>query len=573
MSKELIMAVNQICAEKELPRDVILGAIEEALIHAYRRNYANAAANVQVTIDPLSGDLRIVCEKTIVEEVRDPAVEITLPEARKIDQKVELGETVFDQREPNDFGRIAAQTAKQVILQRIHEAERDQLYDFYKQREGELINGQVQSIDYRSNAVTVTLSKKAEGQIAAEDQLPNDRYRTGMNVRTLLAEVNKGTRGPQIRLSRTHRNMLRRLLEREIPEIYSGTVEIKSIAREPGQRSKVAVSASQPGVDPVGSCVGLRGTRIQNIVDELNGEKIDVVEWSADVRSFISNALSPAKPTDTVLIEEGEIRTAIVVVPDRQLSLAIGKEGQNARLAAKLTGWRIDIKSETEAATEGLAEIKRQQMQLIKARTLHEKAAALPATDDLLSRAEWLLRERDKTQATLETAARLLAEADQNRTELPIIEAPLEESAQQVEAEPELHETASPDAAPQARQPVEREQDDKAAEPADEALGLAGEPAPAPIPEAGAPVEATPGDASHAEERTWDDTAQLYVDAEFIEEDEEGEETAEGDKKPVKKGKKTAKKRELVFDENLGQVIARRKRKPGRGGWGDLGDY
>ena len=573
MSKELIMAVNQICAEKELPRDVILGAIEEALIHAYRRNYANAAANVQVTIDPLSGDLRIVCEKTIVEEVRDPAVEITLPEARKIDQKVELGETVFDQREPNDFGRIAAQTAKQVILQRIHEAERDQLYDFYKQREGELINGQVQSIDYRSNAVTVTLSKKAEGQIAAEDQLPNDRYRTGMNVRTLLAEVNKGTRGPQMRLSRTHRNMLRRLLEREIPEIYSGTVEIKSITREPGQRSKVAVSASQPGVDPVGSCVGLRGTRIQNIVDELNGEKIDVVEWSADVRSFISNALSPAKPTDTVLIEEGEIRTAIVVVPDRQLSLAIGKEGQNARLAAKLTGWRIDIKSETEAATEGLAEIKRQQMQLIKARTLHEKAAALPATDDLLSRAEWLLRERDKTQATLETAARLLAEADQNRTELPIIEAPLEESAQQVEAEPELHETASPDAAPHAHQPVEREKDDKAAEPADEALGLAGEPTPTPIPEAGAPVEATPGDASHAEERTWDDTAQLYVEAEFIEEDEEGEETAEGDKKPVKKGKKTAKKRELVFDENLGQVIARRKRKPGRGGWGDLGDY
>jgi len=370
MSKELIMAVNQICAEKELPRDVILGAIEEALVHAYRRNYANTTANVQVTIDPISGDLRIACEKTIVEEVRDPAVEITLPEARKIDQAVELGGTIFDERQPNDFGRIAAQTAKQVILQRIHEAERDQLYDFYKQREGELINGQVQSIDYRSNAVTVTLSKKAEGQIAAEDQLPNDRYRVGMNVRTLLAEVNKGTRGPQIRLSRTHRNMLRRLLEREIPEIYSGTVEIKSIAREPGQRSKVAVSASQPGVDPVGSCVGLRGTRIQNIVDELNGEKIDVVEWSADVRNFISNALSPAKPTDTVLIEEGEIRTAIVVVPDRQLSLAIGKEGQNARLAAKLTGWRIDIKSETEAATEGLAEIKRQQMQMIRTRTL-----------------------------------------------------------------------------------------------------------------------------------------------------------------------------------------------------------
>ncbi len=352
--------------------------------------------------------------------------------------------------QPADFGRIAAQTAKQVILQRIHEAERDQLYDFYKQREGELITGQVQSIDYRSNAVTVTLSKKAEGIIAAEDQLPNDRYRVGMNVRTLLAEINKGTRGPQIRLSRTHRNMLRRLLEREIPEIYNGTVEIKSIAREPGQRSKVAVSASQPGVDPVGSCVGLRGTRIQNIVDELNGEKIDVVEWSADVRNFISNALSPAKPTDTILIEEGDLRTAIVVVPDRSLSLAIGKEGQNARLAAKLTGWRIDIKSETEAATEGLAEIKRQQMQMIRARSLQDKAAALPPSDDLLSRAEWLLRERDKSQATLETAARLLAHADQNRLELPQVEqeAPEGEAPQlePVEAEvaPEAVEAAAP---------------------------------------------------------------------------------------------------------------------------------
>jgi len=573
MSKELIMAVNQICAEKELPRDVIMGAIEEALVHAYRRNYANTTANVQVTIDPISGDLRIACEKTIVEEVRDPAVEITLPEARKIDQSVELGGTVFDERQPNDFGRIAAQTAKQVILQRIHEAERDQLFDFYKQREGELINGQVQSIDYRSNAVTVTLSKKAEGQIAAEDQLPNDRYRVGMNVRTLLTEVNKGTRGPQIRLSRTHRNMLRRLLEREIPEIYSGTVEIKSIAREPGQRSKVAVSASQPGVDPVGSCVGLRGTRIQNIVDELNGEKIDVVEWSADVRSFISNALSPAKPTDTVLIEEGEIRTAIVVVPDRQLSLAIGKEGQNARLAAKLTGWRIDIKSETEAATEGLAEIKRQQMQMIRTRTLQDKAAALPPTDDLLSRAEWLLRERDKSQATLETAARLLAEADQNRTELPMIEA--EEGAPEQPAEA-ITET------PGADEPAVT-----AGEPASEAPAVPDEVVVTPPTEA-SEAEAAPETAPAAEkpavdesvdqpapEATWDDQVdvQSYSDAEFVDEDEDSEGAVGDAKKPAKKGKKAAKKRELVFDESLGEVVARRKRKPGRGGWGDLGDY
>jgi N utilization substance protein A len=547
MSRELIMAVNQICAEKELPRETILGAIEEALVHAYRRNYANATANVQATIDPNTGDLSIACEKTVVEKVQDPAVEIGLPEARKLDKDAELGSTVIDHREPADFGRIAAQTAKQVILQRIHEAERDQLFDYYKQREGELITGQVQSIDYRSNAVTVTLSKKAEGIIAAEDQLPNDRYRVGMNVRTLLAEINKGTRGPQIRLSRTHRNMLRRLLEREIPEIYNGTVEIKSIAREPGQRSKVAVSASQPGVDPVGSCVGLRGTRIQNIVDELNGEKIDVVEWSGDVRNFISNALSPAKPTDTILIEEGDIRTAIVVVPDRQLSLAIGKEGQNARLAAKLTGWRIDIKSETEAATEGLAEIKRQQMQMIRQRSLQDKAAALPASDDLLSRAEWLLRERDKTQATLETAARLLAQADQNRPDLPQIE---EEAETQPEPQPETveAEAAAPEA-PEAVAPVV-EEEQVAAEPEPVEVGQA-EPEPQSMVEAGEQFL----------------VPEAFVDDELIEEDEEG---GAGKKAPAKKGKKDTKKRELVFDEDLGEVVARRKRKPGRGGWGDV---
>jgi len=337
MKSELIMAVNQICAEKDLPREVVLGAIEEALVHAYRRNYANSSAVVLVRIDPDTGEFHVFAERKVVEAVQDPVTEVGLAEAIKLDPNAEIEGTIQVEREPTDFGRIAAQTAKQVILQRIHEAERDALFDYFHQREGELVTGSVQSIDYRSNQVTISLGKKAEGTLTADDQLPNDRYRIGQNVRSLLVEVTKGTRGPQIRLSRTHRNMLRRLLEREVPEIYSGAVEIKSIAREPGQRSKVAVAASQPGVDPVGSCVGMRGTRIQNIVDELIGERIDVVEWNPEVRHFISNALSPAKPTDTVLIEEGEARTAIVVVPDRQLSLAIGKEGQNARLAAKLT--------------------------------------------------------------------------------------------------------------------------------------------------------------------------------------------------------------------------------------------
>ncbi len=544
MRNELIMAINQICAEKDLPRDVILGAIEEALVHAYRRNYANNNAVVQVQIDPLTGDLRVFCEKTVVEDVQDPSVEIGLKEARKLDSQTELGGTVLDPREPGDFGRIAAQTAKQVILQRIHEAERDALYDHFHQREGELITGAVQAIDYRTNQVTITLGKKAEGILAAEDQLPNDRYRIGQNVRTLLAEVNKGTRGPQIRLSRTHRNMLRRLLEREIPEIYSGTVEIKSIAREPGQRSKVAVAASQPGVDPVGSCVGLRGTRIQNIVDELMGEKIDVVEWSNDVRQFISNALSPARPSDTILLEDGDVRTAIVVVPDRQLSLAIGKEGQNARLAAKLTGWRIDIKSETEAATEGLAEIKRQQLQVMKQRSLEQKAAALPGTDDLLSRAEWLLRERDKTAVTLEQAAKMLADAEALKDDTEITELPLEVAAE-------------------AAAPVSTAE-------------VAGEPEIAVSAEAAEPVaaasETTEAPVQAMEELAEGDYLPEYEAGDFEEgEEEEGSESA---KKPAKRSKKTAKKRELVFDENIGAVVSIKKRKPTRGGgWGDFEDY
>ncbi len=410
MKSDLIMAVNQICAEKELPRAVILKAVEDALVSAYRRNYASNAAAVQVTIDEDTGDLHVYCEKTIVEAVHDPATEVDLEEARRVKPDAELGETVQIERVPADFGRIAAQTAKQVILQRIHEAERDALFDFYHEREGELIAGTVQSIDYRTNQVTISLGKKAEGALSPEDQLPNERYRIGQTVRCYLAEVEKGARGPSIRLSRTHRNMLRRLLEREVPEIFNGIVEIKSIAREPGQRSKVAVSATQPGVDPVGSCVGMRGTRIQNIVDELGGERIDVVEWSNEVRDFISNALSPAKPSDAVLLEDGEARTAVVIVPDRQLSLAIGKEGQNARLAAKLTGWRIDIKSESEANAEGISEIKRQQMQLLKARSLESKAASAPPPDDLLSRAEWLLRTRDRNAMTLDQVARLLAD-------------------------------------------------------------------------------------------------------------------------------------------------------------------
>jgi N utilization substance protein A len=517
MKSELIMAVNQICAEKDLPPEVILGAIEDALVHAYRRNCSNSAVGVKVKIDPASGDLRIFCEKRVVQKVRDPDAEIDLESARRLDPKAELGGTVLVERDPVDFGRIAAQTAKQVILQRIHEAERDVLYEYFRQREGELVTGTVQAIDFRTEQVTVSLGKKAEGILAKEDQLPNDRYRIGLTVRSLLAEVTKGTRGPQIRLSRTHRNMLRRLLEREVPEIYNGTVEIKAIAREPGQRSKVAVAATQPGVDPVGSCVGMRGTRIQNIVDELNGEKIDVVEWSSDPRRFISNALSPAKPTETLLIEDGDIRTAVVVVPDRQLSLAIGKEGQNARLAAKLTGWRIDIKSETEAATEGLAELRRQQMQLIKARSLEAKAAGAAPADDLLTRAEWLLREKDRSAVTMEQAAKMLAS-------------------------------------------MEAASEEQTGEPATPALPLSAEPT-EPAAPAAADATAEPPEAIYEEEEFIE-----YFGAE--EEEEEDETTKRG------KRKKAGQKRQLVYDDRLGAVVSRKRRKPSRRTWDeDLEEY
>lgn len=547
MKSDLIMAVNQICAEKELPRTVILKAVEDALVSAYRRNYASNTAVVQVTIDPEDGDLHIYCEKTIVEEVHDANTEISLEEAQKADPTAELGGTVSIERVPNDFGRIAAQTAKQVILQRIHEAERDALYDFYHEREGELITGTVQSIDYRTNQVTLTLGKKAEAILAPEDQLPNERFRPGQTVRSYLAEVHKGPRGPQIRLSRGHRNMLRRLLEREIPEIFNGIVEIKSIAREPGQRSKVAVAATQAGVDPVGSCVGMRGTRIQNIVDELGGEKIDIVEWSAEVQEFISNALSPAKPTDSLLIEEGDVHTAVVIVPDRQLSLAIGKEGQNARLAAKLTGWRIDIKSETEAETEGLNEIKRQQMQLIKARNLETKATT-PPPDDLLSRAEWLLRQKDKQAMTLEQVAKMLADSEATAREAEMLE-PLEEQPAQAAQAEALAATAEAEQATPEAAVVSPAAEAPAAEPAAESARAE-------------PAQAAP---EGLEPEIVEPPYENYPLEEGAEVEAEGE---EGDKAKKVKSKKTAKKRELVFDEELGRVVSVLKRKRGKG-WGD----
>jgi len=349
-----MLAFNQICSERGLPPEVVMDALRTALVSAYRRNVnVSPAQNVTVEIDQQTGEAAIFVEKEAVDQVHNPTTEVLLEVAQKIDHEVQNGDTVMVESTPQDFGRIAAQTAKQVILQRIREAERDALYEDYIEREGEIINGVVQSIT--PQAISLNLGR-TEALLPRKEQVPGERYTLHQRLRAYVVEVRRSGRGPQIIVSRSHKNMLRRLLELEVPEIFNGAVEIKSIAREAGARSKVAVAARQPGVDPVGSCVGMRGVRIQSIVNELGGEKIDVIEWDPEPLTFIAKALSPARVL-TVHLEENPNsgRTATVVVPDDQLSLAIGREGQNARLAAKLTNWRIDIKSVTEAAREALA--------------------------------------------------------------------------------------------------------------------------------------------------------------------------------------------------------------------------
>lgn len=354
MKSEFLLAFNEICESRGLSKDVVLEAIETALVSAFRRNIGvSNAQNIVAKVDPVTGTATILAEKEVVESVHDRRTEVALSAARKVGgDSVALGDMLLVDSTPRDFGRIAAQTAKQVILQRIREAERDQLFEDFSGREGEIINGTVQSVT--PQAVTIGLGR-TEALLPRTQQVPGERYFPHDKVRAYVLEVRRSNRGPQIIVSRSHRNMLRRMLELEVPEIYNGLVEIKNVAREAGQRSKVAVAAMQDGVDPVGACVGMRGVRIQSIVRELNDEKIDVIEWNADPRVFIAKALSPARVSQVYLHPESASgKTATVIVADDQLSLAIGREGQNARLAAKLTGWRIDIKSLTEAASEAL---------------------------------------------------------------------------------------------------------------------------------------------------------------------------------------------------------------------------
>ncbi len=354
MKSEFILAFNEICEARGLPKEDVFEALKTALVSAYRRD-SNLSSNQSVTveIDPRTGEPTIFTEKEVVDDVLDHRTEVALTAAREEGHTTaELGDVVMIDSTTESFGRIAAQTAKQVLLQRVREAEREHLFEDFSGREGELVNGTVQSIS--GQHITIGLGR-TEAMLPKSQQVQGERYRAHDKIRVYVLEVRRTSRGPQIVVSRNHRNLLRRLLELEVPEIYNGQVEIKSIAREAGQRSKVAVQALQHGVDPVGACVGMRGVRIQSIVRELNDEKIDVIEWDADQRVFIAKALSPARVSHVFLEEHPEEgKTAVVIVPDDQLSLAIGREGQNARLAAKLTGWRIDIKNLTEAASESL---------------------------------------------------------------------------------------------------------------------------------------------------------------------------------------------------------------------------
>ena len=342
MNADFIAALDQLETERGISSGVLLEAIEAALISAYKRNF-NSAQNVRVEIGRLTGEIKVYARKTIVDDPVDPRLEISLDAALDINPNFRLGDIVELEVTPREFGRIAAQTAKQVVTQRIREAERGIIYSTYADMEEDIISGIIARQDGRFSYVDLD---RTEGLLPVTEQIPTERLHMGDRIKAFILRVEKTTKGPQILLSRIHPGLLRRLLELEVPEIFEGIVEVKAVAREAGARSKVAVFSRNKDVDPIGACVGPKGMRIQAIVNELKGEKIDVIEWSNDPAIFVASALSPAKVVDVEVMEEE--KTARVIVPDHQLSLAIGKEGQNARLAAKLTGWKIDIKSESQ---------------------------------------------------------------------------------------------------------------------------------------------------------------------------------------------------------------------------------
>lgn len=358
MGNELLDALYILENEKGISREVLIDAIESALISAYRRNF-NQAQNVRIDLNLGKGTMRVFARKDVVDEVFDSRLEISVEEARAIDPNYQLEDVVEMEVTPKDFGRIAAQTAKQVVTQRVREAERGIIYAEFIDREEDIMTGIVQRQD--SRFIYVSLGK-IEALLPVNEQMPNEQYKPHDRIKVFITKVEKTSKGPQIFVSRSHPGLLKRLFEIEVPEIFDGTVEIKSVAREAGDRSKISVHSDNEEVDPVGSCVGQKGQRVQAIVNELKGEKIDIVKWSENPVIFVANALSPSKVLEVIVKEEEKATT--VIVPDYQLSLAIGKRGQNARLAAKLTGWKIDIKSETEAREAGIYPVEEQEFLL-----------------------------------------------------------------------------------------------------------------------------------------------------------------------------------------------------------------
>ena len=351
MNHDFMNALDELRKQHGIDRETLLEAIESAVKSAYRRNFGSAGQDVEVRLDRESGSIRIGVYKDVVEEVTDETREIALEDAKAIDPGYELEDRVEFEVAPERFARIAAQTAKQVITQRVREAERERIYQDFIEKEADMITGLVQRV-HQSN-ILIDLGK-TESILEPSEQIPGERFREGDRVKLYIAEVNRTTKGPQVVLSRTHPQLIKRLLELEVPEVHDGQVEIVEIVREPGARSKVAVRSTEPNVDPVGACVGQRGNRVQNVVREIKGEKVDIVRWSPLEEEYIANALSPADVLQVVLHEETKL--AQVIVPDDQLSLAIGKAGQNARLAARLTGWKVDIKGKTEAEESGIGE-------------------------------------------------------------------------------------------------------------------------------------------------------------------------------------------------------------------------
>ena len=407
MKSDFIVALKQLAAERHLPMEQVLGAIEVALASAFKKDNPASGQNITVTLNPNSGEVSVYALKTVVDLVEDPEREITVNDASKIKKGAVVGDEIAAAEPlPHNASRIAAQTAKQVVLQRLREAERELLFQEFAQHEGDIMSGVVETSD-PGRAITLDLGR-AQAILPQEEQVSTERYRKGQRVKVFVLSVRSAPKGPEILVSRSHRNMLRRLFEIEVPEVFNGVVEIKAIAREAGFRSKVAVSANQPGIDPVGSCIGIRGNRIQSIVNELQGEKIDIVSWDPDPRSFIAKSLSPSEPVQVELLEAEQ--TAVVVVPDRQLSLAIGKEGQNTRLAARLTGWRLDIKGMTE--WEEIREARLQAAAQAAAEAAAKAAAEAAARAEATALAELETEEQEaEKEAAVAEAVEIIEEA------------------------------------------------------------------------------------------------------------------------------------------------------------------